>query len=195
MSASAFVYVAPARYEDILKLGFSHDPCDRIRSFHERYFEYFDLERGFILAVTDEKDARRIERLLAEALADHRARAPLVIVEAAGGYTEWYRGAYAEVLQAATVLVHESGYEPLISLEAGMRQRLLAERELLFEYSTAMLDAIDALGDDAEAAVMRRRLRTRLDAYTALRIDVAQHLPDTVRVWLERQNAGNHSSS
>src|SRR4051812_1329488 len=91
--APAFVYVVPARYEDILKIGFSHDPCARLRAFHERRFEYFDLEPGFVLAATDEKDARRIERLFAQHMKDHRARAPLVIERSAGGYTEWYRGA------------------------------------------------------------------------------------------------------
>jgi T5orf172 domain len=195
MSAPAFVYVAPARYEDILKLGFSYDPCDRVRSFHERYFEYFDLEGGFVLAATDEKDARRIERLLAESLADHRARAPLVIAEAAGGYTEWYRGALAAVVHAATTLVRDGGYEPLQSFAERMRQRLLLERELLFEHSTAMLDAIDALGDDAQGMTVGRRLRARLDAYTALKIEVMEHLPDTVRFWLDQQNAGTQACS
>ena len=35
MSAPAFVYVIPARFEDILKIGFSRDPSDRIRSFSD----------------------------------------------------------------------------------------------------------------------------------------------------------------
>ena len=70
MSAPAFVYVAPARYEDILKLGFSHDPCRRIRSFHRRYFEYFDLKRSFAIAAIDEQDARRIERGVESAVHD-----------------------------------------------------------------------------------------------------------------------------
>jgi hypothetical protein len=195
MSAPAFVYVVPARYEDILKLGFSHDPCDRVRSFHERYFEYFDLERGFILAATDEKDARRIEQQFAAILTDHRARAPLVIKQAAGGFTEWYRGAHAQVVQAATALVREGGYEPVMSLAERMRERLVAERELLFEHSIALLDAIDAMGEDAEAAKLLRRLRARLDAYTALRIEIREHLPDAARVWLERHEAGDQASS
>src|SRR6185503_8729211 len=105
MSAPAFVYVAPARYEDILKLGFSHDPCERIRAFHERWFEYFDLEHGFVLAAMDERDARRIEQHFARVLAEHRSRAPLVIEQRAGGFTEWYRGAYRGLRDAAQALV------------------------------------------------------------------------------------------
>ena len=186
MSAPAFVYVAVARYEDILKLGFSHDPCDRVRAFHERYFEYFDLERGLCLETTAEKDARRIELLLAHRLADHRACAPLVIDTAAGGFTEWYRGAYPQLIGAIAQLVRDEGYASPQSLAARFRQRLLQERELLFERSLAMVDAIEALAGEAQAERLRTRLRALLDAYAALQIDVEDFLAPDVRDWLRR---------
>src|SRR5258706_4058661 len=91
MTVPAFVYIVPARFEDILKIGFSREPGYRIRSFHTRYFEYFDLDLGFVITANDEKDARRIERLFASRFADHRTHAPLVIEQAPGGFTEWYR--------------------------------------------------------------------------------------------------------
>ena len=186
MSAPAFVYVAPARHEDILRLGFSHDPCARVRTFHERYFEYFDLERGFCLAATDEKDARRIELLLAHRCAEHRARAPLVITEAAGGFTEWYRGASALLRDAVEGLVREGGYAPPESLAARMRERLQQEREQLFERSLAMLDAIEALAGEPQAQRLSARLRASVDAYAALQIDVDGFVPAEVRAWLGR---------
>lgn len=186
MSAPAFVYVAPARYEDILKLGFSQDPCDRVRAFHERYFEYFDLQRGYCLEATDEKDARRIELLLAHRLAEHRARAPLVIDEGAGGFTEWYRGAYGSLRDAIAELVRDGGYAAPESLYARVQQRLLLEREQLFERSLAMFDAIDALQGEPQAVRLAARLRAMLDAYAALQIGVDEFLPAEVRAWLGR---------
>ena len=186
MSASAFVYIIPARHEDILKLGFSHDPCDRVRAFHDRWFDYFDLERGFCLEATDEKDARRIELRLAHRCAEHRACAPLVIVEAAGGFTEWYRGASTPLRDAVDELVRDGGYAPPENLAVRMRQRLLQEREQLFERSLAMLDAIEALAGEQQAERLNMRLRATLDAYAALQIDVVEFLPAEVRAWLSR---------
>jgi hypothetical protein len=183
MSAAAFVYAVPARYEDILKLGFSHEPTSRVRSFHARWYEYFEIERGFVLAATDEKDARRIERELGAVLREHRARAPLVINEAAGGYTEWYRGAYDALAAAAAALAQAGGYAPLQALDARLRECLIEERQTWFERSNAMLDAIDALAGSSEAIAIARKLRDALDAYDALGIVLDAHLPDAVRDW------------
>ena len=185
MAVPAYVYVAVARYEDILKLGFSHDPCDRVRAFHERYFEYFDLELGLCLETAGEKDARRIELLLAHRLADHRARAPLVIETGAGGFTEWYRGAQPPLREAIAELV-DAGYAEPQSLAQRFRDRLLVEREQLYERGIAMVDAIEALAGEPEAERLRARLRAMLDAYAALQIDVEEFLAPEVRAWLGR---------
>ena len=177
MSVPAFVYVVPARFEDILKIGFSRDPAHRIRSFHSRYFEYFDLERGFLITANDEKDARRIERVLALRFAEHRTHAPLVIEQAPGGSTEWYRGALPLVLQASNRIVDEGGYSPLISVAARIREQLLREREHLYEHATAVIDATDALGDDARANEIAEAFRNSLDAFRAFAITVDEYLP------------------
>jgi len=190
MSAPAFVYVAPARHEDILKIGFSHDPCTRVRSFHQRWFEYFDLPRGFVFAATDESDARRIERLLGTVLREHRASlAPLVIERAAGGFTEWYRGALEHVARLAQELADAGGYAPLVSLDECLRQRLLLERDELFERSIALVDAIDALGSEPRALELRQKLHDTMDAYASLGIDVREFLSVSVSEWLARESA------
>lgn len=189
MTAPAFVYVAPARYEDILKIGFSHDPCDRVRSFHPRWFEYFDLERGFTLAATDEQDARRIERLFAQQLREHRTGAPLVIERAVGGVTEWYRGAHAAVVELAERVVAADGYASPVSLADSLHERLLLERDRLFERSTFLFDAIDALHGEPQALTLAAALRTLLDAYVAMRIDARAFLPAHVVEWFERPAA------
>lgn len=178
MSAPAFVYVIPARFEDILKIGFSRDPSHRMRSFHSRYFEYFDLDRAFLIAASDEKDARRIERLLALRFAEHRTHAPLVIERAPGGSTEWYRGAYPLVLQTSTQLVVDGGYPPLISAAARIREELLREREHLFEHASVVVDAVDGLGEDPRAFDIAAAFRDSLDAFRAFEIPVDEYLPE-----------------
>ena len=85
----AFVYVFPCRHEDILKLGFSRDPLLRMQTLHQRYFEFFDIERAFLIQTDMVRDARRIEREFGDAIVAHRAPAPRVVSNAAGGHTEW----------------------------------------------------------------------------------------------------------
>src|SRR5215472_5752189 len=87
-----FVYVLPLCGEDLTKLGFTHDPVQRFRSFHPRFFALFDLERGLLVETGRLREARRLERLLIERWPEHRAQAPLLVAEAAGGHTEWFRG-------------------------------------------------------------------------------------------------------
>ena len=189
MSSPAFVYVAPARYEDILKLGFSHDPCRRIRSFHRRYFEYFDLKRSFAIAAIDEQDARRIERLMATRFAEHRTCAPLEIETAPGGVTEWYRGAYEILFPACLELVEMGGYPPLLNMADEIGDRLLAERDFLFEYTTSTIEAVEALGDCPEAEPLIHALLTSLDAYRSFAIDVSDYLPEAALGWFEKRLA------
>jgi len=183
MRAPAFVYVVPALFEDILKIGFSREPSHRVRSFHARYFEYFDLERGFVIAASDAKDARRMERELALRFADHRTHAPLVIERAPRGSTEWYRGAYPLVLDVSKRIVDEGGYPPLSSLASRIREQLLREREHLFEHATAVLDTVEGLGrDDPQALGIAAAFRNVLDAFRAFDIPVDEYLPDEIRM-------------
>lgn len=87
-------YVLPCAYEDLLKFGFSRDPLGRMRSLHRRYFECFDLDRAILVETETVRDARRIELAWRRELTLHNAPAPLVVRRAAGGRTEWYRGAW-----------------------------------------------------------------------------------------------------
>jgi hypothetical protein len=185
MNARAFVYVVPARFEEILKIGFSRKPAYRIRSFHPRYFEYFDLDQGFVLAANDEKDARRIERLLARRLADHRTQAPLVIEQAPGGFTEWYRRAHSIAFETSRQVVFEGGYPPLMSAITLIREQILLEREHLFEHATALVDVVDGLGkDDPQALKITAAFRDVLDAFDAFEIPVEEFLPSEFRTRL-----------
>ena len=90
-----FVYVLPCAYEDILKLGFSRDPLQRMQALHPRWFEFFDVDTAFLVETETVRDARDLELGLAKVIAEHNAPAPLVIRREAAGHSEWYRGAHA----------------------------------------------------------------------------------------------------
>src|SRR5437868_1685767 len=96
-----FVYVLPCTYEDILKLGFSRDPLDRMQALHPRWFEFFELDQAFLIETETVRDARDVELGLAGVVAEHNAPAPLVIRREAAGHSEWYRGAHAILSRTA----------------------------------------------------------------------------------------------
>ena len=183
----AFVYVLPCRDEDLLKIGFSRDPLQRMRALHRRFFDFFDLERAFLVATDRVRDARRIERAWLTAFADRRSPAPLVVPDAAAGYTEWHRGAYADALSMAGSLSAEEG----LVLHAPLRELLLeifAERgALLYAWSAKMLEAIEYEHHNAPLSphpgAIERALRDTLDGFVALGIDVEPLVPGSVFSW------------
>ena len=54
-SGAAFLYVFPCAYEDYAKLGISKEPFARLSAFAPRYFECFDLERGWLVRADVER--------------------------------------------------------------------------------------------------------------------------------------------
>jgi len=179
----SFVYVVPCAYEDILKLGFSRDPIGRLRALHYRYFAFFDLERALLIETETVRDARKLELKLGQGIALHSAPAPLMILGEAAGYTEWYRGAYELLVDAAREL-QTKGFVLHQPAALWLRQDLIRRGDALFTWSGQMLEAIEAgpLGG-APVAAMQRTLRDTLDAYAALAIDLKQLLPTGVYEW------------
>ncbi|HEX7663459.1 MAG TPA: GIY-YIG nuclease family protein, partial [Polyangiaceae bacterium] len=106
----AFVYVLPCRDEDTLKVGFSRDPLQRLHALHRRFFRFFDLDRALLIETDRVRDARRIERRFITTFADQRAAAPLVVRDAAAGFTEWYRGVHADVDALARTIATDEGF-------------------------------------------------------------------------------------
>ena len=84
-----YLYVLPCAYEDILKLGFSRYPLARMQTLHPRWFEFFDLDRAFVIETDTVREARDLELGLGGVIAEHNAPAPLVIRRQAAGHTEW----------------------------------------------------------------------------------------------------------
>ncbi len=183
-SVASFVYILPCRREDILKVGFSRDPLARMRTLHPRFFEFFDLDRGLLVATEFVTDARALEAELFAEAADHRAPAPLLVAQAAGGHTEWFRGAGPLLREAARRRAGEAGYVLHASLGAWVRQRMAAEAGCLFEAASHLMRAIEAA--DAYGTRDRPiedRLRNLLDAFVAAGIDVVHRVPAAAAAW------------
>ena len=190
-SARAFVYVATCRDEDILKLGFSRDPLARLRSFHPRYFALFDLDRSFLIETDRVKDARAIERRLADAVVEHRAPSPLLVDRTAGGHTEWYRGAYAAIHADAMRAIAELGHGYHASLRHWLSERLTRQSDMIYEWSAQMLRAIEIqMGSDPQGALsLQYTLQAALDAYEHVGLTTEQLLPEDVLDWWQRHKA------
>ena len=181
-----YLYVLPCAYEDLLKLGLSREPLDRMQTLHPRWFEFFDLDQAFLIEAETVRDARDLELGLGRVVAEHNAPAPLVIRRQAAGHTEWYRGAYDALAKTAQTLA-AGGYVLHAPLRPWIRQALIARSDLLFSWSLAMLTV-----DELEAAGVtstQRVVRDVLDAFVALAIDLEPLLPAVVLDWHQRSRA------
>ena len=183
----AYVYVLPCRDEDLLKVGFSRDPLQRLTTLHARFFRFFDLDRAFLIATDRVRDARRIERRYIETFAERRSPAPLVVPDAAAGYTEWYRGAYADAEAIARALVADDGFTLHAPLRDWLRALFLERSALLFAWSAKMLEAIEYERFNAPPSpsprVLERPLRDALDCFDELGIDIEPLVPEPVFRW------------
>lgn len=184
----SYVYVLPCVCEDLLKLGFSRDPLARMQALHPRYYEFFDLDRGFLFETDTVAEARGLELRLRRAFAEHNAPAPLTIRRAAGGRTEWYRGAF-DALSAE--MERRAGEGSIVHrpLSAWLRAGLLAQRDLLFARAGALLEAVEGepdLLDRPEMSGIRQNALDTIDAYRAARLPLHDCLPATLMAWYQR---------
>jgi hypothetical protein len=188
-----FVYVLPCRNEDILKVGFSRDPLERMRTLHSRFFEFFDLDRALLIETDHLRDARRIERLFITCFADYQAPAPLVVPRSAAGYTEWYRGIYPMVTALARSECEQSALTMHAPLSIWLRSRFTGWGDRLFDWSARMLEMIEYehFNVPLEERSQRgeRALGHVLDAYVALGIEVQQLVPRSVWSWYQGRSA------
>lgn len=185
----AFVYVVGCRDDTLFKIGFTRDPIDRWRTLHPRFFEYFGLDEGILVATDAVGEARALERRLLLAFSDYRALAPLAVRSAAGGDSEWFRGVLAEAVEAAKEAAARQAW-PWQRPAEWVRSSLAARRDLLFAWTAAMLDASEFErhngGDRPFAdggAVYERALLDTLDAFHSVGLPVDDHVPDRVREW------------
>ncbi len=177
------MYVLPCAYEDILKLGFSRDPVGRLQSLHRRYFEFFDLDRAFLIETETVRDARRLELMLGHEFAPHNAPSPLMIRRAAAGHTEWYRGAY-EPLQQAAAALSAAGFVLHRALRPWLQLQLIARSDPLYMWSHRTFDAMQAVShDEVSMSALRQALLDTLDVYRCVGIELEPLLAPSVWRW------------
>ena len=190
-NGNAFSYVLPCHVEDLLKIGFSTNPLRRFETFHSRYYDVFDLDRGFLIETDRVAEAREVERTLMRDIDAHNAPAPATIRPGAAGDTEWYRGAYAHALETGSTLARQCGYALRAPLREWLRQQLVAQAPLLYEWSAqafALLAAehIDLRNDD-DAQRFSRQLIDRADAYAALGVEIDEFVTASFHDWYRAQ--------
>lgn len=179
-----FLYVAPCAWEDLLKIGHSRDPLDRLQAFHPRWYELFDPDRAWFVELDRVREAASIELALRRALVDHQAPAPLTVRREAAGLGEWFRGA-AGAVEAARVRLADEGHLLHAPARPWLRAALLARADRLHGWTAAMLD-MEALEAPAGGTPASRAVRDVLDAYAAFDLDVSGMLPAAVARWRDR---------
>jgi len=180
------LYVLPCTYEDLLKLGFSRQPLERMQALHPRFFEFFDLDRALLVDTETVRDARRLELQLRRALSEHSAPAPLTVRPQAAGHTEWYRGAYA-LLEQAVQTLREGGHTVHAPLRPWLEAQMQSRASSLFAWGSTVLERVEGEPDHLDRLPMLHALRQQvvdvIDAHRALGVDVAQHLPAALARW------------
>ncbi|WP_232338405.1 GIY-YIG nuclease family protein [Lysobacter soli] len=185
------LYVLPCAYEDLLKLGFSRQPLERMQALHPRFFEFFDLDRALLVDTETVRDSRRLELELGHALAEYSAPAPLTVRIQAAGHTEWYRGAYPILAEAVDRLA-ERGHTVHVPLRAWLEAQMQARAPALFSWGTGVLERVEGEPAHLDQLPMLHALRQQvldvLDAHRALGVDVGEHLPETLARWYARRS-------
>lgn len=184
-----FVYMLPWREQDLLKVGYSRQPLVRMRSLHRRFFDVFDLDRGLLLETERLAQARQVERSILLRYAQQRSPAPLVIPDAAAGYSEWLRGVCPEVT-AELQAVSARDDLPLHTLKSWLQQWFLGQGDVLYEWSLRMLEAIEYEAFNVPRELQRgdaaRSLAYVMDACDAVDLPLAGLFPDSVLAWRGR---------
>ena len=182
-SGASFVYVFPRPGEDLLKLGMSRDPLARIQALHPRWYEFFDLDAGWMLEVDRVREARALELRLSRSLDGHRAPAPLTARPEAGGFTEWFRGA-APLLDAQAAALGDAGLRLHRPLRPWLAHALREQNRLLFHWSeTTLQRLLDQAPASGPPSPLEWTLRTALDAPLAFGIPLEPLVSPRVLAW------------
>ena len=182
-----FTYVLRCQGEDLLKVGFSHDPIKRFHTLHPRFYSFFDLDESLLIETDRLKEARRLERLFIERWPEHQAPAPLAINAQAGGHTEWFRGVGDSVAVVAERLAERYGHPVHSPLRDWLRGQLLERADLLFAWSDRMYQIIEWQYQNQHAqardSTYANSLRHVLDAMESVGIDSKALVPEPVHHW------------
>lgn len=179
---SEFLYVLPCAYEDLVKLGISRQPLQRVRAYSSRWFEFFDLDHALLLEADSRREVQAWETRLKRELKLSNAPAPLTVAELAAGHTEWFRGSHADIstfMQGQA----EQGFRLHLPARAWLRQALDDESDRLYSWSEAMLQSLEELGDCPASRPLQQSLRDACDAQLAMGLPLGQRVPSAVLSW------------
>lgn len=176
-----FLYVlALVGPEDVLKVGLTNNPLARWSAFHSRWFEVFDLDHSLLVETETRADAQALETMLHRQLVDHQCPVPLTMRMAAGGVTEWYRGAYSAargfVLERERMghRIHLQARPRLGAAMASVREKIPSLVQQAFEEHCSGFLSPPQLNS----------VRDMLDAQRAFDIDMDELIPPDIRTEL-----------
>ena len=186
-----FVYLLPCRYEDSQKIGFARDPWQRMQSFHARFHDFFDLDRGALIEADQVVEARSIETRLKSMFAEARWAAPLVARQRAGGRYEWFRGIDAQAMAAMREIGAQSGYPLHVPLAPWLRLQWMPQLAAIRDWIEARHEWIEWLRFNADPDFVDasgQALRNRMEAWEAIGLPLQASLSARAWAWY-RQNA------
>ncbi len=178
---SAFLYLLPCAGEDLVKLGISRDPLARARSLAPRWFEFFDLDRAWLLQADAIAEAQAWETALKRSLRPHNAPAPLLSVRAAGGHSEWFRGAHGAVLDYMRGMAGQ-GFA-LHPARPWLRGALARGSDSLYGWADALWQSMLDAGIDPSLHPLAPSLRDACDEQDAFALGVEDRMPAEVVRW------------
>lgn len=184
-----FLYAFPRAGEDFTKLGIASDPLVRLQTFSPRYYEFFELEAGWLVEAETTREARAWETRWKRELRSHAAPAPLTVSQRAGGHTEWFRGASMQLQQARDELAAQ-GFPVHMRLSAWVREQLLPWRDQLDGVERNLVAQLGAV-ETWPAAWMHPTLssvRDALDACNVLQLPLDDAVSPALQAWLRRNS-------
>lgn len=189
---SAFVYLFALSDCSAFKVGFSHNPLQRIYSFSHRYFERFDLHQSQVLELGACDAARAAETTLKIELAAHRADCPPWVPPDAGGHTEWFSAVHfghaEERLKSLALAQDEIRLTSTAEFLHGELSRVSNSFEhWAWEQAQHVYDTWSRAGGGYLATDAIRSLRNWLDAYRHFDIALFKDDP-TVQEFVARSS-------
>lgn len=183
----SFLYAFACAYEDLAKLGMSGDPMARLQAFSRRYYEFFDLEQGWLVEAETVKQARAWETHWKRVLQEHLAPAPLLVPVGAAGQTEWFRGALPRLREARQALA-TAGFAVHWPLSTWVREQVRPWRDELDGLEREVVMQWGGIEDWPPAARMPplAALRDALDACVALSLPFDAWVSPALAAWFER---------
>lgn len=184
-----FLYAFPLVGEDFAKLGIARDPLVRLQAFSQRYYDFFDLEQGWLVEAESIGDARSWETRLKRLLRTHAAPAPVVVPAKAGGRTEWFRGASMQLEFARDELVAQ-GFTLHAPLSAWVAVQLEPWRDQLDGLERSVVAQLGAVETwpAAWSHPMLAGLRDGLDACIVLKLALHDAVSPALQAWLRRNS-------